>query len=176
MAATNRVVDGAVVTGDGSIVMLHSPNTWIAGQAGMLNLTGPGVVSSSSGTPSVSTDPVNVGGAPGDFQPPTLSRFSIRPNRKVCFAAGHGCRRLGTSMVFLSSEDGFYYVTAFRGSSNLGSVKHILRPGQNFLRFDGKVRGRRLSPGRYRIVLSAVDSVGNATPLKRDPVAFLSVK
>jgi hypothetical protein len=176
MAASNRVVDGAAVTGDGSVVMLHSPTTWIAGQAGMTNLVAPGVVSSAGGVPSASTDPVHVGGAPGDFTPPVLSRFSVRPAAGVCFVPTRNCRRTGTAISFLSSEDGFYFLTVFRGAANLGSVKHITRPGDNFVRFDGKVRGRLLQPGRYRIVLSAIDNVGNVTPLQGDPSRTLTVK
>jgi hypothetical protein len=176
MAAVNRRVDRATVTGDGSIVMVHSPNTWMPGQAGMLNLTAPGVVSSTSGQQSTSTDQVHVGGAPGDFVPPHLSHFSISPSRGVCFSPGHGCRRLGTTVTFTSSEDGFYYLTAFRGSRNFGSVKHLLQPGDNFLRFDGKEGGRRLPRGRFRIVLSGVDTFGNVTPANGDPKAALTVR
>ena len=39
--------------------------------------------------------------------------------------------------------------------------------GQNTLRFGGKVAGRKLAAGRYRVQLAAVDPAGNPALLKR---------
>ncbi len=48
-----------------------------------------------------------------------------------------------------------------------GSLVVRAHRGQNTLRFAGKVAGRKLAVGRYRVQLSAVDPAGNPALLKR---------
>jgi hypothetical protein len=44
-----------------------------------------------------------------------------------------------------------------------GSFTHEGRAGLNQFRFSGRVNGRRLTPGRYRMTVIARDSAGNAS-------------
>ena len=47
-----------------------------------------------------------------------------------------------------------------------GSFKHTDGAGANSLRFTGRVGGRRLRPGRYRLVARATDLAGNKSAAK----------
>ena len=47
-----------------------------------------------------------------------------------------------------------------------GSFKHTDGAGANSLRFTGRVGGRRLRPGRYRLVASSTDLAGNKSAAK----------
>jgi hypothetical protein len=38
---------------------------------------------------------------------------------------------------------------------------------RNHVKFTGRLRGRKLRPGRYRLVMVAVDSAANESPRKR---------
>ena len=42
-----------------------------------------------------------------------------------------------------------------------GSIKHADAAGIVKLRFTGRIGGRKLAPGRYRLVITAVDAAGN---------------
>lgn len=55
-----------------------------------------------------------------------------------------------------------------------GSFKHSGGAGQNSFRFRGRLRGRKLKPGRYYLVATATDAAGNRSTLKR--VAFRIVR
>jgi hypothetical protein len=44
-----------------------------------------------------------------------------------------------------------------------GSASRAARAGANTVRFRGRLGGRRLGAGRYRLILSATDGVGSAT-------------
>ena len=51
-----------------------------------------------------------------------------------------------------------------------GAFAHSGRAGRNSLRFSGRLRGRRLAPGRYRLRAVAADAAGNASrPPRRAP-------
>jgi hypothetical protein len=40
------------------------------------------------------------------------------------------------------------------------------KPGSNSFRFRGRLRGRRLKPGRYRLRVTATDAAGNSSPVR----------
>lgn len=48
-----------------------------------------------------------------------------------------------------------------------GRFRHVGAPGANRLRFTGRMRGRKLRPGRYRLGARAVDAAGNASRVAR---------
>jgi Ca2+-binding RTX toxin-like protein len=48
-----------------------------------------------------------------------------------------------------------------------GSIRRQAVAGANRVRFNGRLAGKRLRVGRYRLVLVAVDAAGNRTPPKR---------
>ena len=57
-----------------------------------------------------------------------------------------------------------------RGDRRVGVRKYDAREGSNTIRFDGRVRGRKLRQGTYRLLVYLVDAVGNETtdpPLQR---------
>lgn len=48
-----------------------------------------------------------------------------------------------------------------------GTLRRQGRPGNNMTRFDGRLQGRRLKPGHYRLVAVARDAAGNQGPPRR---------
>jgi len=48
-----------------------------------------------------------------------------------------------------------------------GSFSHNGKAGLNSFRFTGRLRGKRLRPGRYRLVMVATDAAGNTSKPKR---------
>jgi Ca2+-binding RTX toxin-like protein len=48
-----------------------------------------------------------------------------------------------------------------------GTFTHTGRQGPNSFKFTGRLRGRKLSPGRYRLVARATDAAGNRSKQKR---------
>jgi hypothetical protein len=48
-----------------------------------------------------------------------------------------------------------------------GSFSHSGKKGSNSFRFTGRLRGRALRPGRYRLVAVATDGAGNRSPARR---------
>jgi hypothetical protein len=50
-----------------------------------------------------------------------------------------------------------------------GSFTHAGNPGPNRFKFRGRLRGRKLRPGKYRLRAQAVDPAGNVSKLARTP-------
>jgi hypothetical protein len=48
-----------------------------------------------------------------------------------------------------------------------GGFAHQGKAGQNAFRFSGRLRGRKLRPGRYRLRAVATDKAGNKSTRKR---------
>ena len=67
-------------------------------------------------------------------------------------------------------------MTVFKGSRRIGERRYTGQPGNNYIRFDGKIRGRRIGPGLYRMYVAMQDEVGNRTPLDQQPWAMFRVK
>jgi hypothetical protein len=49
----------------------------------------------------------------------------------------------------------------------IGSIRQAVAPGQNTIRWNGRIAGRRLRPGRYRALLVITDSAGNKSRIER---------
>jgi hypothetical protein len=161
MAGSERAVTGVSVAPDGSSVTLTSATPWLHGEAGSVALRAPAGFTDPSGNESPLLGPVRVGGAPGDFVSPRISTLRINPRRKVCITKGPRCKKPGTQVSFISSEDGDAYFTFLRGNRVLGQRRYAAKPGRNRIRFDGRLRGRKLTAGRYTVRVGVEDAVGN---------------
>lgn len=172
MAGVDRTVSSASASPDGQWIYITSPNTWLAGQAGLVHLTAPGALVDRQGNPSQSTADAHVGGAPADTVPPVIKRLTFTPSHNICTRS---CRRPGTIIDFGSTKDGFTYLTVKRGARVLGIRKFLAKPGDNYLHWDGRVNGRPLARGSYRAYIGVQDVVGNVTPPDRQPFKTITV-
>lgn len=176
MAGVNRTVLGASASPDGTRITLFLDGGWDAGEAGSMRTLAPGAFNDTSGNFSQAPVQLHVGGAPGDFIAPVITNFRLNPTRGVCWVAGPRCKRERTAIIFRSSEDGDTFITVFRGSRRIGERRYTGQPGSNYVRFDGKIRGRRLRPGLYSMRVAMEDEVGNRLPLDQQPRASFRVK
>jgi hypothetical protein len=53
-----------------------------------------------------------------------------------------------------------------RGSRLLGQRRFAVEPGRNRIRFDGRLRGRKLTAGRYKLYVGVEDAVGNVSTIQ----------
>jgi hypothetical protein len=100
----------------------------------------------------------------------TLSRRRFRaasrgPSAKAASAVGtkvsYTLSEPASSRFRVQRRTGGRYVTL------RGRFKHAGTTGTNHFRFTGRLRGRKLRPGRYRLVMVAVDAAANTSPRKR---------
>jgi Glycine rich protein len=132
-------------------------------------------------------------GGGADLIPPVVSRFVITP---VSFSAanfGPSAARVGTRLLYRVSEAATTTFTVQRARPGVrrgracvrrrrsmrgrsctryvavrGSFRHRAEAGLNTLLFSGRVRGRRLALGRYRLTATARDAAGNRSrPIRR---------
>lgn len=177
MASVNRPITTATVSPDGTRITLTSSHAWQPGEAGTMRLSAPGAIADRSGNVSLAPAEIHVGGAPGDFVAPVVTGLRVSPNKGVCFVIAPRCKSGRTAISFRSSEDGDTYATVFRGRRLIGERRFSAQPGDNYIRFDGKIGGRRLGPGLYTIYVAVQDEVGNRLPLNRQPhVTFRVVR
>jgi Big-like domain-containing protein len=168
MADSERPVTAA--SAGGTVATISSNSAWFNGEAGSIHLTGPGAIADTAGTPSAQTDTVKVGAAPGDFIAPTVQNLRITPGKIRCF-----CGRK-VSIVFGTSQDAYRgFLTVYRGGSKVGVRRIVARPGRNDYHFDGRINGRLLNRGNFRLQVSVVDLVGNLTPVTQSPSRKLKV-
>jgi hypothetical protein len=172
MAGAPRTVTKVTAAPDGSSVTLTSSG-WRAGEAGYVSLAAPGAVADVAGNLSLAIARVRVAAAPGDFIPPFISSLSIRP-RTICLTKGPGCRKPGATVSFITSEEGRGRWVVLRGNKPIGERLFRTDPGRNNVRLDGRVRGRKLRAGRYRLLMYTRDDVGNETP--EPAIGLFSVK
>jgi hypothetical protein len=177
MVEATRTMSSAVVSADGMKVTLTSTTRWDPGTAGRAHLIGTGVVADRLGLTNSTTDWVTVGAAPGDFIAPVVSHFHLTKRRGLCWTYNvRHCRRPGAAWIYRVTEDGDAYITVRRGSRLIGVRRYNGQPGSNYINFDGKIRGRRLGPGRYTAQIGVQDDVGNRTPVAQQPKTRFSVK
>jgi hypothetical protein len=176
MVEAARPVTAASVSPDGMRIVLTSNRPWDPGTAGRVQLVGPGVIADRTGIPNSAGDWVPVGAAPGDFQPPAVSRFRLTPSRNLCWVEGPRCKRARAAWEYRSTEDGDAFIAIYRGRRLMGVRRYNGQPGNNFINFDGKIDGRRLGPGRYTAQLGVRDEVGNLTPPEQQKRTTFTVK
>jgi len=142
--------------------------------------------------PAVPTPPVPP--APVVDRSPLISRLSLDPSRfSAARRGGSTAAVVGTRVRFTLSEAATTRVTVQRKArgrrvggkcvapkarnrrarpceryvSLKGSFSPVSPAGANSVRFTGRLRGRTLKPGGYRIVLVATDPAGNRSLAKR---------
>ena len=168
MAGEPRVVTGATVDPTGTQITLDSGG-WTHGEAGFVQLAAAGALTDAVGNASLATTRFRVAAAPGDFLAPVGSSLSIRP-RRICLTRSRTCRRTGTTVKFLASEGGRAHLVILRGNRRVGEDVALSQVGRNAIRFNGRLRGRKLRAGPYRMLLYLEDAVGNVTvepPIQR---------
>jgi hypothetical protein len=114
---------------------------------------------------------------PGPDEAPALSSLRISP--KAFRAARRGpsakaAATVGAKVTFRSSEPARTRFIVQRRANGVrylrvpGSFRRVAVAGENRFRFSGRLRGRALAPGSYRLVVRAVDGGGKASkPIRR---------
>jgi hypothetical protein len=166
MAGTDRQVGGIDVAPDGTSVTLFSATAWRNGEAGTVTVRTPGAFTDTAGNQSLQPQTARVGGAPGDFIAPAVSSLKVSPKSRICISKGPRCTKPGTTVSFISSEDGEAIYTFVRGNRLLGQRRFAVEPGRNRIRFDGRLRGRKLTAGRYKLYVGVEDAVGNVSTVQ----------
>jgi CSLREA domain-containing protein len=168
MAEAQRAITAVALDATGANVFLTSSG-WASGEAGFVQVAGPGAFTDAAGNAGLTATRVRVAAAPGDFFGPVASSLSIRP-RAVCLTRSRTCRRTGARVRFISSEPGRARLVIMRGNRRVGEDIALVEAGRNTVRFNGRLRGRKLRAGSYRMLLYIEDAVGNETeepPIQR---------
>lgn len=101
---------------------------------------------------------------PADSTAPVIG--DARLSRKRFKAAGRGAalaRAAGTRLSFTLSEAAAVRITVLDGRRALSPAATLAAAaGRTAKRFNARLGGRRLKPGRYRVRIGAVDAAGNA--------------
>jgi len=166
MANSERPLGGLSVAPDGSSVTLHSSTPWLNGEAGTVSLRAPAAVTDLSGNQNLQPGVVRVGGAPGDFIAPAVTSLKVSPKSRICISKGRKCKKPGTYVSFVTSEDGEAVFTFVRGTRTIGIRRYPVEPGRNKIRFDGRIHGRKITAGRYKLYVGVEDAVGNIAALQ----------
>ena len=173
MAGKDRQITGISAAPDGTSVTLTSSG-WKAGEAGYVSLSGAGAVTDSAGNANLAATRLRVAAAPGDFFAPIAARFRLSPSN-MCLTHGPRCKRTGTTIRFVSTEDGKATLVIQRGDKRVGTrIYNKVAAGLNVLKFNGRLSGRKLRAARYRVLLYVQDAVGNVTD--QPPIALLTVR
>lgn len=173
MAGAERAISGLSVAPDGRFVTLTSSG-WQAGEAGYVDITGPGAVSDSSGNAMQTAPRLRVAAAPGDFFAPLGGELKVSP-KTICLTSGRRCRRTGMTIRFVTSEAGKARLLIKRSNKTVGSRLYgNIVAGLNTLKFNGRLNSRKLRAGRYRLLMYVQDKVGNITD--QPPIVLFNVK
>ena len=173
MAGADRPIAGAAASPDGRFVTLTSSG-WKAGEAGYVEITAVGAFSDQSGNAMLSAPRLRVAAAPGDFVAPLGSRLKVTP-RSICLTRARSCRKPGMTIKFISSEQGKARLLIKRSDKTVGSRLYSgIVPGQNTLKFNGRLGSRKLRAGRYRLLMYVQDQVGNVTD--QPPIVLFTVR
>jgi hypothetical protein len=141
-------------------------------QAGPPSAPGAGTSLGPSGLTDPTSGPTPVAGP--DSIRPVLSAPSL--SRAVFRAAPRGpsvsAVAVGTQVRYKLSEAAVAHFRVQRLKSGRyvslrGGFTHAGKAGANRFKFTGRLRGRKLKPGRYRLVEVAVDAAGNKSATER---------
>ncbi len=133
--------------------------------------------------------PAHSGGEVVDTLAPLLSRLTVGPAKFVAAPSGPSAaaKKTGTRIKYSVSEGGTTTFTVAKATPGVksgghcvkptkrnrhrrrctryvtqrGSFDHADSPGANSLRFTGRLRNRKLKPGRYRLIATPTDTAGN---------------
>jgi len=173
MAGGDRKVTAVSPGPDPSSFTLTSSG-WRAGEAGYVTLAAAGAIADAAGNASLATTRLRVAAAPGDFIAPIGGQLRVTPT-SVCLTRGRGCRAPGMVIRFSSTEEGKATVVVQRGNKRVGSRLYSgIEVGPNSLKFNGRLGGRKLRAGRYRLLVYPQDPVGNVTP--EPPITLFSIR
>jgi Right handed beta helix region len=173
MAGKDREVTAATMDPVGGSVTLTSSG-WKAGEAGYVQLKAPGAVTDAVGNQSLVATRLRVAAAPGDFLAPIAAQLALLP-KSICLTRGRGCRTTGTKIRFVTTEPGKATIVLQRGNKRIGSRTYsAIGAGLNTLKFNGRLGGRKLRAGRYRVLLYVQDLVGNVTD--QPPIRLMTVR
>lgn len=118
-------------------------------------------------SPTTPPSPSPPSGRAHSTPPPRLSHLTLKPARfkvgKGTEVAWHDSAAARTTLVILARKK-------HRGKPrwvSQGSLVHRDRRGANALRFSGRLKGKRLRPGRYRLKLVAHLAGTHSAPLAR---------
>lgn len=122
--------------------------------------------------PPVLSPPAGTPVAPGarDLVAPRVTRLTMTRAFRAATRGGSLARaaavRTGSAVSFRSGEAGtaVFSIRRQRGRRSVavrGSFRRAVRAGRTRLRFTGRVRGRKLPVGSYRLVLVVTDAAGN---------------
>lgn len=173
MAGKDRTITSATAAPDGTSVTLTSSG-WKAGEAGSVRLTGAGALTDAVGNANLVATQLRVAAAPGDFFAPIAGQLSVSP-KAMCLTHGRGCRVTGLTIKFVTTEGGKASVVIQRGDKRVGTRLYgNVAAGLNKLKFNGRLGGRKLRAGRYRLLVYVQDAVGNVTD--QPPIALFTVR
>jgi CSLREA domain-containing protein len=173
MAGKPRTIDSVAVAPDGRFVTLTSSG-WKAGEAGIVDVGGPGSLADAAGNASLSGARLRVLAAPGDFVAPLGADLAISP-KTICLTRGSKCRKPGMTIKFATTESGKATVVVKRGNAKIGQrIYGNIVAGSNTLKFNGRLGARKLRAGRYRLLMYVQDAVGNVTD--QPPIQLFSVR
>jgi secreted trypsin-like serine protease len=116
----------------------------------------------------------------GDRTAPEVMTMLMWPSRFKAARRGPGIasKAVGTTVRYRVSEASRVTFTVKRCVSRkgcarkrrIGKLAHGAKAGMNRLGFTGRVAGKRLSPGRYRLIARARDGAGNGSV--KESIAF----
>ena len=115
-----------------------------------------------------------------DRQKPVLSKAKVKPKRFK--AATKRKPKRGTNVSFTLSEAASVRLTVERCAKRKrgrcvrwkavkGGLTKPAVPGANKIRFNGRLRGKALKPGGYRLVLKPTDGARNVGKVARVAIA-----
>jgi CSLREA domain-containing protein len=172
MAGSQRTIDYAAATEDGSAIVLNSSG-WKAGEAGFVTVNAPAALTDQSGNENLNATRLRVFAAPGDFVAPTGSELKVAP-KTVCLTRASTCRKPGMVIQVITTERGKAAVVLQRGNKRIGSRTYSVTEGMNKLKFNGRLNGRKLRVGRYRLLVFLTDQVGNETT--EPPITLFTIR
>jgi hypothetical protein len=172
MAGAQRTISQASAAEDGAFVTLVSSG-WKPGEAGYVNVNAPGAFTDRVGNQSMAPTRLRVYAAPGDFVAPAGSELKVTP-KTICLTRGRNCRKPGMVIRLITTERGKATIVVQRGNKRIGARTYSVEQGVNNLKFNGRLTGRKLRAGRYRLLAFVVDQVGNRT--QEPPITLFSVR
>jgi hypothetical protein len=184
--------DSTTATGNETSHVFGAPGDYTATVTATDTL---GNTSSRSQGLTVTPPPATIQGPPAPDPAPVLSALTLSPVqfRATLRGASIAAARAGTTVRYRLSESAttrFQVQRATTGRrvggrcvrttrrnrrqrpctryvTQRGSFKHIGVGGANKLRFTGRLRGRKLAPGRYRLIARATDAAGKSSAVQR---------